>query len=166
MLPSCSATINGDPAVADPAIRLASFITDLGAGHGLFYSVCQSDYTAVLASISSVLFNTMSSCLEGAIDTTDADPTNPGVQLACTVTDVSNPGTSSEASTLIPICKMSDATTPDPGQPFPCWWSELNTAQCAAPDTGYAIVVDRNNQAPPVGDVLQVTCAAASPTSD
>jgi hypothetical protein len=164
-LPSCDATINGNPAIARPAIRLGAFISDLAAGHGFFYTVCQSDYTAALTSIASVLFNTMSSCLEGPIDSTDRDPTNPGVQLTCTVADVVDLGTASESATLIPACKMDDAMTPDPNQPFPCWWADLNTAQCAAPDSGYAIVVDRNSQDPPAGTVLQVTCAGAPPTS-
>jgi hypothetical protein len=103
----------------------------------------------------------MSSCIEGPIDTADTDPTNPGVQLDCTVADVANMGTANETSTLVPPCKMADPTTPDADQPFPCWWVELNAAQCAAPDTGYAIVVDRNNQGPPAGAVTQVVCALA-----
>jgi hypothetical protein len=159
--PSCTATLDGNMSMAFPAIRLASFITDLGTGHGLFYSACQSDYSAALEAIAGVLFNTMSSCLEGPINTSDIDPTNPGVQLACTVTDVSNPGTASETQALIPPCKMADATTPEGDQPFPCWYAELNTAQCAAPDTGYAITVDRNNQGPPAGAVTQVVCVLA-----
>jgi hypothetical protein len=165
ILPSCSATINGNPTNANPAIRLGDFVANIGANHGYFYSVCQSDYTAALAGIAGVLFNTMSSCLEGAIDTSDRDPTNPGTQLTCTVADVVDLGTASETSTLIPACTMADARTPDPNQTFPCWWADMNTTQCIAPDTGYEVVVDRNGQSPPTGTVVQVTCAGAPPTS-
>jgi hypothetical protein len=55
--PSCSATINGNPAIARPAIRLASFLDDLAAAGAQrsFYTACQSDYQSALTGIGSAL---------------------------------------------------------------------------------------------------------------
>src|SRR5262249_47470999 len=114
LLPSCTATIGGHTEIGRPGIRLADFLANFRADRGRFYTICQSDYSAALADIGNTLFNAVSPCLEGAIDTTDADPSNPGTQLQCTVTDVQNSNTMAETDALIPPCQMQDATTPSP----------------------------------------------------
>jgi hypothetical protein len=160
LLPSCSATINGDPAIGRPAVRLASFLQSYG-DRGRFYTVCQSDYSAALTDIGKTLFNAISPCLEGPVDPTDADPNNPGVQLQCTVSDVQNQGTLSETSTQIPTCPMTNATTPDPTGPRPCWWIDNNATNCPAPDTGFELNVVRTDPAP-TGTNTDVECAVAA----
>ncbi len=50
LLPSCTATINGNAAIARPGNRLADFLNRFGA-HGLFYTACQGDYSSALADI-------------------------------------------------------------------------------------------------------------------
>ena len=85
--PSCSATINNNPAIGRPGLRLQDFLAPFGV-HGLFRTVCQSDYSAALTDIGMLLFDAISPCLEGTLDTTDEDPANPGLQPDCKVSDV------------------------------------------------------------------------------
>ena len=157
--PSCSATINGNPAIGRPAVRLGEFINQLG---GKFYTICQSDYSAALNDIGKTLFNAISPCLEGPVDPTDADTANPGLQLQCVVTDVINGNTPQEMDTPIPTCPMQDAMTPTAGGPRPCWWVDTDSATCPAPDTGLKLNIERGGQAPPTGDVVNVQCAVQS----
>ncbi|HUJ56863.1 MAG TPA: hypothetical protein VLX92_00060 [Kofleriaceae bacterium] len=156
--PSCSATINGNPAIGRPAVRLASFLSAYGE-HGKFYTVCQSDYSAALTDIGNTLFNAISPCLEGPIDTTDQDANNPGTQLQCTVQDVQNIDTPSEHDSPIPPCKMSSPNTVDASSAIPCFWTDQNTTSCPSPDTGYEINIDRGSSPPAPGTVVEVECA-------
>ncbi len=68
-------------------------------------------------------------CLRGepgsdiSIDPTDLDPDNPGVQPDCVVTVTSErnrPGL--PVGTVIPPCRMSTPSQPQPDNPVPCWW--------------------------------------------
>jgi hypothetical protein len=157
LLPSCSATVNGNPAIGRPAVRLASFVGDF-ADRGRFYTVCQSDYSAALNDIGRTLFNAISPCLEGAIDPTDADPSNPGTQLQCTVTDVQVDDRTGATSRVIPACRMQDATTPMATNAWPCWWVDRRPAACPAPDTGFELELERT-QPPAPGTTVVVECA-------
>lgn len=154
--PSCSATINGNPAVGRPGVRLASFLSNFGS-RGRFYSVCQSDYSAALTDIGQTLFNAISPCLEGPIDTADIDPSNPGTQLDCNVTDVQVDG----SSVVIPRCAMQDPTTPAASGSRPCYWIDKNTTTCPSPDTGYELNLVRT-QPPAPGTTVDVECAVAT----
>lgn len=150
--PSCSATINGNPAIGRPAIRLASFLSNYGS-RGRFYSICQSDYSAVLTDIGQTLFNAISPCLEGPVDQTDIDPNIPGTQLDCNVSDEYHGD-----SVTIPRCPMEDASTPTANGPRPCYWVDQNTTTCPSPDTGYEINIERDSP-PATGTAVRVECA-------
>ncbi len=158
--PSCSATINGNPAIARPGVRLASFISSFG-DRGRYYTICQSDYSAALTDIGKTLFNAISPCLEGNVDPADADPNNPGIQLQCVVNEVTNIGTMSATSTQMLACPMQDATTPAPGGPRPCWWVDKNLTSCPAPDTGLEMNFVRAGAAAP-GTTIDVECAVSN----
>jgi hypothetical protein len=172
LLPSCNTTLSDGVAFGRPAIRLNTFLSAYGT-RGKFYNICQSDYSNALTDIGNTLFNAISPCLEGSLDTRDSDPNNPGVQLQCTVNDVQNIGGSDQTQTLMPACKMinspNTATTPacntppcpDPSQTLPCWWSDMNTMNCPAPDTGYEVNFYRSSPAP-AGTTEDVQCAVGS----
>lgn len=157
LLPSCSATINGNPAIGRPAVRLASFVRDFG-DRGRFYTVCQGDYSAALADIGKTLFNAISPCLEGPIDPSDGDPSNPGTQLQCSVTDVQVDDRTGATSALIPACQMQDAATPAAAGARPCWWIRHDPVACPAPDTGFELQLVRT-QPPALGTHVEVECA-------
>ena len=157
LLESCTAKINGNDAIGRPAVRLASFIEDFG-DHGRFYTVCQGDYSAALADIGRTLFNAISPCLEGDLDTTDADPGNPGTQLQCSVSDAQVDDPSGENAEIIPICAMQDENTPAANGRRPCWWVKHDAAACPAPDTGFELELERT-EAPAAGTNVVVECA-------
>ncbi len=161
LMPSCTATINGNPAIARPGVRMADFLANFGQNRGRSYTICQSDYSQALADIGTLLFNAVSPCLEGAIDISDTDPNNPGPQLQCTVTYVQNEGTSSQTSTLVPACKMSSPGVPDPSGTRPCWWSDQNVTACPTTPTHYEMNIAQNSP-PPTGTVEDVECAVCS----
>ena len=60
-------------------------------------------------------------CLDGPVDATDIDPSNPGLQLDCTVADVVNAGSATETGAVVPPCEMTDAMTPSPTGARPCF---------------------------------------------
>jgi hypothetical protein len=120
--PSCTATINGQTAIGRPGIRLGAFVDAFGA-QGRTYTVCQSDYSAALADMGQLMLAMANPCISGAIDATDTDPANPGVQPACSVT---------VASQTLPSCKMADPTTPSTNNPQPCAYFVAD-ATCGTP---------------------------------
>lgn len=156
--PSCTATINGNATIARPGIRLASFLSNFGANRGRSYTICQPDYSAALTDIGNLLFNAVSPCLEGDVDTRDIDTSAPGTQLDCTVTDIQNQGTSSETSSLLPACKMTSAGMPDPSSPKPCWWADQNATNCPTTSTHFEIKFERTSP-PATGTTTAVECA-------
>ena len=56
---------------------------------------------------------------------------------------------------------MTDATTPDPSGIRPCWWSEVNTETCPAPDTGYELDIERV-EPPAIGTTVIAECLVVS----
>ncbi|HEY4240871.1 MAG TPA: hypothetical protein VGM88_13705 [Kofleriaceae bacterium] len=154
--PSCMTTIGKDTAIARPPIRLGDFL-DRFADHGLFERICQSSYEQALVDIGNLIFTSVSPCLEGALDTTDQDPANPGTQLDCTVSEVITTVTD-ESETSIPRCPMADDTTPAANAPSPCWWVKQDTAACVT-DTGYELEISPANRTPDPNSSLRVRCA-------
>ncbi|HKA88673.1 MAG TPA: hypothetical protein VKE22_13475 [Haliangiales bacterium] len=155
LLPSCTTTIGGRTAVGRPGIRLNRFLTPFG-GHGLFRTVCQSDYSQALADIGELLFTAVAPCLEGEVNTTDVEPSEPGLQLNCSVTDVLNVATPQQTETVIPRCPMTGPTTPSPSGPRPCWWVQSDPASCPTP-TKLALRVERTS-APAPNTTERVRC--------
>jgi hypothetical protein len=151
LLPSCTATINSHYNIARPGLRLASFLSGFG-DHGLYRTICQTDYTAAMADIANVAIVAFGTCFEGNIQTTDVDPQNEGLQLPCTFSD-------SEGG-IIPPCQMSDPFTPNPSSPHPCWWAKLNPVTCPTTPTQLEFHIERT-VAPPAGDVVHVSCPLA-----
>jgi hypothetical protein len=159
LLPSCSATINGSPAVARPGIRLQAFANEYGP-RGTFDSVCQSSYSPALSHIASAMQTMMTSpCLDGRVDATDTDAVNPGLQPACVVVDRIAYGTTTEADVTLPACPMLGAISPDPSGPRPCWWAEADES-CTSLGSELSMHVERAVAAP-AGTVVAATCAKA-----
>nr|HEX4316356.1 hypothetical protein [Kofleriaceae bacterium] len=159
LLPTCHATIDGSDAIGRPGDRLSAFAAHAGT-HGLFQSVCQDEYEDALAQIGSLLFEAVSPCLDGPIDLRDAEPTNPGVQPDCEVSDVTDINTPQQHDTPLSPCEMTDATTPTAGGARPCWWVAPDATTCggSATPTQLALHVERD-AAPPTGTDTVVSCA-------
>jgi hypothetical protein len=155
LTPSCHATILGEEAFARPALRLDDFRKSFG-DHGLFSTVCQSDYSQAVDDIGTLLFKAISPCLEGTLDETDIDEVKPGLQLDCSVVDVQDAYTAAPVEQVLRRCPMLDDDTPDVGDGTACWWVKRNPA-CDTP-TELELQVERS-ASPPQGTVVQVSCA-------
>ena len=155
LMPSCTATINGNPAIGRPALRLADFTSRYG-GHGLFRTVCQPDYSQTLADIGQLVATSVSPCLEGAVLTDDIDAEAPGAQLECNVSDVVLEPTEQEV--LIPRCAMSGPDQPAAGGARPCWWTAQSPVACSTTPTQLELHVERTTPAAP-GTNVRVRCA-------
>lgn len=157
--PTCTATINGELAIARPPLRLDELLGSFG-DRGLFRTVCQGDYSAALTDIGELLFDAISPCLEGALDTRDTDAENPGLQPDCTVSDLAgDPGT--QVETLIPRCRMLSEDHPDLASGRTCWWVAPSAGACAT-ETGLELRVERS--APPApNSKVRVSCALTAP---
>jgi hypothetical protein len=149
LLPSCRTTIGTNPAIGRPAIRLNDFLARFGS-HGLFRTVCQPDYSGVVADIGALIGNDVSPCLEGALDLAGVDPQNPTPTLQCSVSNVAGP------EVLIPRCAMTDPSTPAPGA-RPCWWVKSDVTRCPMTTTHLELHVEQ----PPSDATFQVNCAVA-----
>ncbi|MBC7975137.1 MAG: hypothetical protein H7138_09145 [Myxococcales bacterium] len=160
LMPSCRATILGDQAFARPALRLDDFRKSFG-DHGLFSTVCQSDYSEAVDDIGTLLFKAISPCLEGTLDETDIDEVKPGLQLDCAVTDVQDAYTDTPVEQVIRRCPMLDDERPDVGDGSACWWVKHNPSCDTA--TQLELQVERR-ASPPQGTVVQVSCAGFATT--
>jgi hypothetical protein len=161
LLPSCSTTINGASAIGRPGLRIADFVSRFTL-RGQFYSVCQSDYSQALVDIGQRLFAAMGPCIEGDIDATDSDASNPGVQPRCTVTDIENYGQASQTEAQLPACQMTA-----PGQPAdgarPCWWVQNDATTCPSATTTptHLLLHVERSAPPPIDTFTKISCPHA-----
>lgn len=156
LLQTCETTIDGKLAIGRPALRLDAFARSFGP-RGLFRSVCQADYGPVVADIGALLFQAISPCLEGELDTRDLSPTNPGLQPDCSVVDVQGLDTADESETIVPRCRMLAETSPDVAGVPACWWVEPNPTACRT-ETTLELHVERSVPAAP-NTAIRVSCA-------
>ncbi len=157
LLPACMATIDGNLAIGRPALRLAEFLGNFG-DRGLFRTVCQADYSQVVADIGTLLATAISPCLEGELDTADGDPANPGLQPDCSVSELRDPDTDAQIETQIPRCAMIADDQPDLAGRRPCWWVAPNPVACST-ETQLELHVERS-ALPAPNSVVRVSCAA------
>jgi hypothetical protein len=160
--PSCRATILGGQAFARPALRLDDFRQSFG-DHGLFSTVCQSDYSQAVDDIGTLLFKAVSPCLEGTLDDTDIYETRPGLQIDCSVTDVQAAHTSTPIEQVVRRCAMLDEERPDVGDGSACWWVTRNPS-CDTP-TQLELQIERGT-APAAGTIVQISCAGHTAAPD
>ena len=155
---SCNNTAVG---AGDPAIRLKYFVDQFGS-HGTFVSICNQHYDDALAEIGQLLAKVIGTpCLEGAVDTTDIDPTQPGLQMDCQVSDVKFPNTANSTETVLPRCAMTDANTPVTTK-VPCWWTKVDAATCTSTlsETHVALHVERGGADAPIGTYVVAKCVS------
>jgi hypothetical protein len=117
--PSCTNGI----AAAQPAVRLEALASAFGA-HGTASTICQDDFSGAASVADAIGAAAGAMCLDGAVDVTDLDPTDIGLQIGCTLADVAG-----SQRTVIPACPMVDDRTPA-ASPRPCWWASIDLALC------------------------------------
>jgi hypothetical protein len=142
-LASSCTTTTGES--ADPGVRLAAFSQKFGP-RGAFHSICQEDLSTPLQALAESIEDALEPCLGGSFDTTDVNPTQPGLQLPCAVTEENHTDGSERT---IARCAMTDPTTPSLDV-LPCWWAEADPTICPADTfpTSMLLHVERSPSAP------------------
>jgi hypothetical protein len=150
-----------DPnAGARPGVRIKHFLESF-PNRNTFTSICDTNLASALTKIAELLASVVGNpCLDAEVDTTDIDPNATGVQLDCSVQDVTNPNTESEVSHTLPRCRMTNDTTPDPASPQPCWYVIPDQANCST-TSGYSILfLPSGEREAPDGTYTFVDCVA------
>lgn len=137
-----------DGTYGDPAVRIKQWVD---AFHGNFVSICETTFEPALSQIANAITAKVASpCIEGRL--VDDDPTAPGVQPRCTVTDILVDANGNTTETPIPSCKTTAAAQP-------CWDTPADQTVCLkAPSTGGTRIVVRRVDAPPAGSSTRVNC--------
>ena len=107
------------------------------------------------------MFKPMSSCIEGAIDTTDLDTAMPGLQLNCSVVDIVGINTDAVETTGLPACAMLNATMPVQPTSGACWWVVSDSPDCAELQNDLEVHIARTAEAA-AGTVTRVSCSPAA----
>ncbi|CAN5888261.1 hypothetical protein BH11MYX2_BH11MYX2_06820 [soil metagenome] len=129
--PSC---VNGQQN-AFPMPRIAFFAQQFE--NNTFYSLCNDDLGVGLAKIADTIRRRIGNpCFEADVALTDQDPQNPGTQLACSVSE-----TVGTNETIIPVCKMEDASTPAADTVEPCWYTTSDLDRCSTYPTKLELVI-------------------------
>jgi len=146
-----SCTYNGanGPEVADPSVRLKQFL-DQFPNRSTFSTICQQDLSGALIQIAQLLRTVIGSpCIEGKL--ADVDPTTPGPQYDCSVSDVRNYGKANQSETVLPQC--NNLMAPASSSNKPCWAIETDTMNCTSGDH-LTLKIERNEAPAPDTHVI------------
>jgi hypothetical protein len=151
---------NDPNAGARPAVRM-DYLLKQFPNRNTFTSICDNDLSSALTKVAQLLANVVGNpCLSANIKTDDINPSEPGVQIECSVMDVTNPNTENEVSHTLPRCHMTSETTPDPTSTQPCWYTIADPV-CDAKTSGLTVkfLPDPRDEAPS-GTYTYVNCVA------
>ncbi len=152
--PSC---VNGGQN-AFPMPRLHHFAQAFPE-RNVFHSLCNNDLSAGLVRVAELIRRVAGDpCFETDVDQTDLDPANPGLQLQCTVSDVTNPGEPGETETVLPPCTMADPGTPAAGTRQPCWYVVPDPVKCETYPTKLSIATYPPDRVIPSDASLRAQC--------
>ncbi len=154
--PSC---VNGSQN-AFPMPRISYFASQF-PDRNQFYSLCNNDLGTGLTLIAQLIRRVVGNpCFESDLVTDDIDPTNPGTQLQCTVSDVTRPGSANPVETILPACKMANDTTPAANTPQPCWYVKTDAVKCATYPTQLTLAIHPEQRTTPPDTHVLVQCVA------
>lgn len=159
VLPSCSLP-NGQN--ASPMPRLWQFAQQF-PDRNSFFSLCNQDLREGLSLIAQLIRRVIGNpCFESNVGTIDIDPNNPGLQLECAVSDVTNPEDEPPAriETPIPPCKMQNPTTPANDAAQPCWYVKPDPDKCEAYPTKLVFATHPEDRVTPANTHVIVQCVA------
>jgi hypothetical protein len=143
---------------AFPMPRLAHFAQAF-PDRNAFYSLCNNDLGAGLTLVAQLIRRVIGNpCFESDVDQTDLDPGNPGLQLQCTVSDVTDPGAADQTETILPPCEMADAETPAAGTRQPCWYVVPDPTKCESYPTKLSIATYPPDRVTPSETHLVAQC--------
>ena len=95
-------------------------------------------------------------CLDAHL--ADRNPSLPGVQPECAVTDVLHPDDDRRTETIIPACDTTGGATP-------CWRFVSDAAACPTTPDNRELVVDRGGASVPDDTYLEIQCVVCDPAT-
>lgn len=133
--------------VADPAVRLSTFLTSF-PNRNAFTTVCQKDLTDGLTIIAQLLKTVIGDpCIEGML----------AMPIDCQVSDVINPGKANAQETVLPACNAD--TNPSN---IPCWHLVTDSTNCPATDSHDKLVIERGGAEPAMGTHVIANCVTVA----
>jgi hypothetical protein len=151
LAPSCESSAGK----ADPAVRLKAFF-DAFPQRNTVTTICNQDLSDALVQIAELLALAIGTpCLDG--DLPDIDPSTPGLQPDCIVSDVVNPG-ASQQETVMPRC--NNTSNPASSTNLPCWHTVVDTMECTGTPTNLKLVIERGGREPATGTYTDARCVA------
>jgi len=141
---SCSYTGAMGLEVADPPTRI-KFLLDQFPNRSTFTTICQQNLSDGLVLIAQLLKSVIGDpCIEGKLS--DVDPTTPGPQYDCSVSDVSNIGKPTQTEDVIPQCDANASVKP-------CWRINVDLMNCPLSDH-FTLKIERAETPPPETHVI------------
>jgi hypothetical protein len=135
--------------VADPAVRMKSFL-DLFPDRNTFSTVCQEDLSGALTQVALLIRRVIGSpCFDAQL--ADVDPTTPGPQYDCTVSDVIHRGTPNQTEQVLPECNNRESPMSSTNKP--CWSILPDALDCPATPS-LALQVERTEAPHPDTHVI------------
>jgi len=136
LIHSCSyVDVRGKTEVADPPIRIKSFL-DQFPQRSTFSSICQQNLSGGLQQIGELLRAVIGDpCIEGKL--ADVDPTTPGTQFDCSVSQKS-PDVDEK---VLPRCNPESGAATNK----PCWHIDVDVANCKQTDDHYTLRIERTD---------------------
>jgi hypothetical protein len=142
LAPSC---MYGDQN-AFPAVRTTDFFTRFPLS--VQTTICGADLSRPLVQIAALLKRSFGDpCFENQV--ADMDPSAPGLQPECTVTDVRVAGGTETELAVLPQCTGSN---------IPCWRIEEDAAKCGYTEFHQKLVIDRGGVVPSSDVHVKVNC--------
>lgn len=129
---------------AAPAIRLSAFL-DSFPNRNTTTTICSSDLSDALTQIASDIVGGLDACLDGDLRLTDEG------EPICTVADVLRRHQDNEVETVVARCDASRSN-------IPCYYYNLNEAECGAHETQLELLVERGEFDPPGGTEVVAHC--------
>jgi hypothetical protein len=140
---------------AYPAVRTADFLSQFS--QHVNATICGADLSGAMVDIGALIKRSLGDpCF--AADVADLDPSTPGLQADCTVSDVRVlPDGDVQELSVIPACGTGK---------IPCWRIEEDAALCSYThsDPHYKLVVDRGGAVPPSDIHVRASCVTTDGT--
>jgi len=144
---SCgNATVCGnaqpDETAAVPPIRLKAFMDAFPLNQ--ITTICNDDLSDALQRIADFIVEGFNGrCMQGTPK--DVDPTTPGVQTDCVVTETRGPNSSAPVHTILPTC--DNASDPATSTNMPCYAIVEDLAQCADTSSNLSVNIHYADEA-------------------
>ncbi|HTJ42377.1 MAG TPA: vWA domain-containing protein [Kofleriaceae bacterium] len=149
-VPALQASCQSTGGYAFPAVRRAAVVNAFGV-RGSTSSICNPDLSDAMTVIAQQMKSALGDpCITGTVD--DVDPSTPGLQADCEVTQIAGT-TETPLAQCLPDGPGAHSNTP-------CWYLDVDALQCASTPDHLKLVFDYTGTTPPANARLRLSCVA------